>query len=203
MNMNTLKITAIAFAAFAVVSCGSFAKTASSTAATAAATATATSELIQNNNAKSDATSEQVKKKTVGEITTSTVQNQAAYTSGQQTGVALGALHAQYKAAGKLDMADLTNILNIAIVANAAQTLKEQTEGGQYYMDFGKGLVVGSNDLVSDTTVGNVLAGISSLSNVDVNALQGKNDNAAAKGVEAMENLANIASSVSAIMALF
>ena len=70
-------------------------------------------------------------------------------------------------------------------------------------MDFGKGLVVGSNDLISDTTVGNVLAGISSLSNVDVNALQGKSDNAAAKGVEAMENLANIASSVSAIMALF
>jgi len=201
--MKTLKITAIAFAAFAVVSCGSFAKTASSTAATAAATATATSELIQNNNAKSEAATDQVKEKTVGEITTATVQNQTAYSSGQQTGVALGALHTQYKADGKVDMTNFTNILNIALVANAAQTLKEQTEGGQYYKDFGKGLIVGSNELVSDATVGNVLAGISALANVDVKSLQGKSDNAAAKGVEAMENVANIAASVSAIMALF
>ncbi|MBQ8812373.1 MAG: hypothetical protein IJZ70_08700 [Bacteroidales bacterium] len=201
--MKTIRITAIAFAALAVVSCGSFAKSASSVASTTAATATATSELIQNNNEKSDSAAEQVKAKTVGEITNATVENQAAYTSGQQTGVALGALHAQYKADGKVDMTNFTNILNVAIVANAAQTLKEQTEGGQYYKDFGKGLILGSNDLVSDATVGNVLAGISALSGVDVNSLQGKGDNAAAKGVEAMENVANIAASVSAIMTLF
>ena len=201
--MKAIKLTIILLASIAVVSCGSFAKTASSTASTAAATATATSELIQNNNEKSDAAADQMKSTTVGEITTATVENQAAYTSGQQTGVALAALHSQYKAAGKVDMSDFSNILNVAIVANAAQTLKEQTEGGQYYKDFGKGLIVGSNELVSDATLGNVVAGISALTNVDVNSLQGKGDNAAAKGVEAMENLADIATSVSAIMALF
>lgn len=201
--MKAIKLTIILLASIAVVSCGSFAKTASSTASTAAATATATSELIQNNNEKSDAAADQMKSTTVGEITTATVENQAAYTSGQQTGVALSALHSQYKAAGKVDMSDFSNILNVAIVANAAQTLKEQTEGGQYYKDFGKGLIVGSNELVSDATLGNVVAGISALTNVDVDSLQGKGDNAAAKGVEAMENLADIATSVSAIMALF
>ena len=60
-----------------------------------------------------------------------------------------------------------------------------------------------TNELVSDATLGNVVAGISALTNVDVDSLQGKGDNAAAKGVEAMENLADIATSVSAIMALF
>ena len=201
--MKAIKLTIVLLASIAVVSCGSFAKTASSTASTAAATATATSELIQNNNEKSDAAADQMKSTTVGEITTATVENQAAYTSGQQTGVALSALHSQYKATGKVDMSDFSNILNVAIVANAAQTLKEQTEGGQYYKDFGKGLIVGSNELVSDATLGNVVAGISALTNVDVDSLQGKGDNAAAKGVEAMENLADIATSVSAIMALF
>ena len=84
--MKAIKLTIILLASIAVVSCGSFAKTASSTASTAAATATATSELIQNNNEKSDAAAGQMKSTTVGEITTATVENQAAYTSGQPGG---------------------------------------------------------------------------------------------------------------------
>lgn len=201
--MKALRISAMIFAAIAIVSCGSFAKTASSVASTTAATADATSELIQKNTEKSNAANDELKSQTIGDITSASVVNDAAYTSGQQSGVALGALHAQYKADGKVDMTNFTNILNIAIVANAAQTLKEQTEGGQYYKDFSKGLIVGSNELVSETTVGNVIAGISALTNVDVESLQGKSDNTAEKGVAAMENLANIATSVSAIMALF
>jgi len=201
--MKALRISAMIFAAIAIVSCGSFAKTASSVASTTAATADATSELIQKNTEKSNAANDELKSQTIGDITSASVVNDAAYTSGQQSGVALGALHAQYKADGKVDMTNFTNILNIAIVANAAQTLKEQTEGGQYYMDFSKGLIVGSNELVSETTVGNVIAGVSALTNVDVESLQGKSDNTAEKGVAAMENLANIATSVSAIMALF
>ena len=201
--MKALRISAMIFAAIAIVSCGSFAKTASSVASTTAATADATSELIQKNTEKSNAANDELKSQTIGDITSASVVNDAAYTSGQQSGVALGALHAQYKADGKVDMTNFTNILNIAIVANAAQTLKEQTEGGQYYKDFSKGLIVGSNELVSETTVGNVIAGVSALTNVDVESLQGKSDNTAEKGVAAMENLANIATSVSAIMALF
>lgn len=201
--MKTLRFSAVILAAFAVISCGSFAKSASSVASTTAATANATSELIQSNNQKTNATTDQVKQQTIGDITDATVQNQAAYTLGQQTGVAIGALNTQYKADGKMDMTNFANILNVAIVANAAQTLKEQTEGGQYYKDFSKGLIVGSNDLVSETTVGNVIAGMSALTGVDVKALQGKSDGAAAKGAAAMENLANIATSVSAIMTLF
>lgn len=190
-------------AASAVVSCGSFAKTASSAAASTASTANATSEYIQQSNSQSNAAAEQVKDQTIGDITNASVVNQAAYSLGQQSGVALEALNAQYKADGKVDMTNFTNILNIAIVANAAQTLKEQTEGGQYYKDFSKGLIVGSNELVSDATVGNIIAGLGALTNVDLDALQSKSDNAAAKGTVAMENLANIATSVSTIMSLF
>ena len=201
--MKIIRIPVIIAALAAVVSCGSFAKTASSAAATTAVAANATSELIQDNNAKSNEAVEQAKDQTIGQITTASIENQAAYSLGQQTGVALGALNTQYKADGKMDMTNFTNILNVAIVANAAQTLKDQTEGGQYYKDFSKGLIVGSNELISEATVGNVIAGIGALTNVDVNALQGKGEGAAAKGAVAMENLANIASSVSVIMALF
>ena len=151
------KIAIFALAAYALVSCGSFAQTASSVAATTAATAQATSELIQNDS----------------------------------------------QSAGKIDLSNMTNLLNVAIVVNAAQTIKDQTEGSQYYKDFAKGLIVGSNELVSEATVGNVIAGVTALAGVDVKALQGKGDNAAAKGVTAAENVANIASSVSILMSLF
>lgn len=197
------KIAIFALAAYALVSCGSFAQTASSVAATTAATAHATSELIQNDSQKTEAATQQVKAQTIGNITDATVVDQAAYTSGQQSGVALAALNEQYKSAGKIDLSNMTNILNVAIVVNAAQTIKDQTEGSQYYKDFAKGLIVGSNELVSEATVGNVVAGVSALAGVDVKSLQGKSDNAAAKGVTAAENVANIASSVSILMSLF
>ena len=163
------KIAIFALAAYALVSCGSFAQTASSVAATTAATAQATSELIQNDSQKTEAATQQVKAQTIG----------------------------------KIDLSNMTNLLNVAIVVNAAQTIKDQTEGSQYYKDFAKGLIVGSNELVSEATVGNVIAGVTALAGVDVKALQGKGDNAAAKGVTAAENVANIASSVSILMSLF
>ena len=197
------KIAIFALAAYALVSCGSFAQPASSVAATTAATAQATSELIQNDSQKTEAATQQVKAQTIGNITDATVVDQAAYTSGQQSGVALAALNEQYKSAGKIDLSNMTNLLNVAIVVNAAQTIKDQTEGSQYYKDFAKGLIVGSNELVSEATVGNVVAGGSALAGVDVKSLQGKSDNAAAKGVTAAENVANIASSVSILMSLF
>lgn len=201
--MRIFRISAVILSALAAVSCGSFAKSASSVASTTAATAQATSELIQKNNTKSETSNEEIKSQTIGEITDATVSYDAAYALGQQSGVALSALHTQYKADGKVDMANFTNILNIAIVANAAQTLKEQTEGGRYYKDFSKGLIVGSNELVSEATVGNVIAGVSALTNIDLESLQGKSDNASDKGVVAMESLADIATSVSTIMSLF
>ena len=42
----------------------------------------------------------------------------AATTNGQAAGAALKALYSQYKADGKLDMANLTNIMNLATLAN-------------------------------------------------------------------------------------
>ena len=197
------KIAIFAIAAYALVSCGSFAQTASSVAATTAATAHATSELIQSDSEKSATATQQVKAQTIGNITDATVVDQNSYSLGQQSGVALAALNTQYKAAGKIDMSNMTNLLNVAVLANAAQPLKGQTDGSQVYKDFAKGLIVGSNELVSEATVGNVIAGVSALTGVDMKSLQGKGDNAASKGVEAAENVANIATSVSAIMALF
>ena len=152
------KIVIFAIAAYALVSCGSFAQTASSVAATTAATAHATSDLIQSDSEKSEAATQQVKAQTIGNITDATVVDQNSYSLGQQSGVALAALNTQYKAAGKLDMSNMSNLLNVAILANAAQTLKGQTEGTQAYKDFAKGLIVGSNELVSEATVGNAVS---------------------------------------------
>ena len=197
------KISIMILAAFAVVSCGALMQTATSVATTTATTATTASEQIQNAKPETEAAADQVKEQTIGNITDATVADQAAYASGQQSGVAIAALNEQYKAAGKVDMSNMTNLLNVAIVVNAAQTLKDQTEGSQYYKDFAKGLIVGSNELVSEATVGNVIAAVTAMTGVDVDALQNKGDAAAAKGTAALENVANIATSVAAIMTLF
>ena len=73
-----------------------------------------------------------------------------SYTAGQQSGVALKALYTQYKADGKLDFSNLNNLLNIVNLSAQVQKITKAEKGTVDYSEFGKGLVVGSVNLVND-----------------------------------------------------
>jgi hypothetical protein len=105
-------------------------------------------------------------------------------------------------------MANLTNIMNLATLANNVKDLKGQTNKSAFYKDFATGLVSGSGNLVTSANTSSVMSGLTSLvNNVDLSALQGKAtdvvSNVTTKGTEAIENANQIASSVTGILNLF
>lgn len=131
-----------------------------------------------------------------------------ATTNGQAAGAALKALYSQYKADGKLDMANLSNIMNLATLANNVKDLKGQTNKSAFYKDFATGLVSGSGNLVTSANTTSVMSGLTNLVNkVDLSALQGKAtdvvNNVSTKGTAAVENATEIANSVTNILNLF
>lgn len=73
-----------------------------------------------------------------------------SYTAGQQSGVALKALYAQYKADGKLDFSNINNLLNIVNLSAQVQKVTKAEEGTVDYSDFSKGLIAGSVNLVNE-----------------------------------------------------
>ena len=145
-----------------------------------------------------------LKKATTDTESTATV----AASNGKAAGAALKALYSQYKADGKLDMANLSNIMNLATLANNVKDLKGQTNKSAFYKDFATGLVAGSNNLITSGNSNAVMSGLSNLvNNVDLTALQGKAtdvvSNVTTKGTAALENANQIATSVTSILNLF
>ncbi len=126
-------------------------------------------------------------------------------TNGQAAGAALKALYSQYKADGnKLNMTNLTNIVNLTTLANNVQGLKGMSNKTDFYKEFASGLVLGSNNLVSQSNSNSIMNGLQNLvNNVDLSGLQSKTENAAAKGAAALENATTIANSVSSILNIF
>lgn len=126
-------------------------------------------------------------------------------TNGQAAGAALKALYAQYKADGnKLNMTNLTNIVNLTTLANNVQGLKGMSNKTDFYKEFASGLVLGSNNLVTQNNSNTIMNGLQNLvNNVDLSGLQNKANNAATKGAETLENATTIANSVSSILGLF
>ena len=144
-------------------------------------------------------------KKATTETTTSTTE---ATTNGKAAGAALKALYAQYKADGKIDMSNLTNIMNVATLANNVKGLKGQSNKGEFYKDFASGLVMGSGSLVNESNTSSVMDGLTNLvNNFDLSGLQDKATSAvttaASKGSEAIENASAISESVTNILKLF
>lgn len=152
--------------------------------------------------------SAQLLKNLLKKAETATTETPTATTNGKAAGAALKALYTQFKADGKLDMANLTNIMNLATLANNVKDLKGQTNKSAFYKDFASGLVAGSGSLVSNANSTSVMNGLSNLvNNVDLSALQGKAtdivSNVKTKGTETLENANQIATSVTSILNLF
>ena len=154
--------------------------------------------------------------KTEQTVTEQTTAEHTATLNGKAAGAALRALYIQYKADGKkLDMGNLNNIVNLTTFASNVQGLKGQPNKGAYCMDFAKGLILGSENLVNENNSNAVMSGLSNLvENVDLSALTQKAEdkasnltdklaNASGKANEAANNVSEIASAVSNILNLF
>lgn len=151
--------------------------------------------------------------KAASSSTTETVS--AGTTNGQAAGVALKGLYTQYKADGKLDMGNLTNLMNLATLASNVQGLKGQTNKSAFYKDFAAGLITGSNNLVTSKNSTSVMSGLTNLvNNVDLSGLTSKTadassavsnalSGASSKANTAIDNANEIASSVTNILNLF
>ena len=151
--------------------------------------------------------------------TTATETVAPATSDGQAAGVALKALYGQYKTDGKLDMSNLTNLMNLAALATSVQNLKGQTDKTTFYKDFVKGLITGSNTLVNENNSTSIMSGLQNLvNNVDLSGLtasaEEKAESAAAtltekltgaseKANTAVENATEIAGAVTNILNLF
>lgn len=151
--------------------------------------------------------------------TTATETVAPATSEGQAAGVALKALYGQYKVDGKLDMSNLTNLMNLAALATSVQNLKGQTDKTTFYKDFVKGLISGSNNLVNADNSTSIMSGLQNLvNNVDLSGLtasaEEKAESAAAtltekltgaseKANTAVENATEIAGAVTNILNLF
>ena len=160
-----------------------------------------------------------LKKLLGGKSETATETVSAATTNGQAAGAALKALYTQYKADGKLDMGNLTNLMNLTTLATNVQGLKGQSNKSAFYMDFVKGLVTGSNNLVTESNSTSVMSGLTNLvNNVDLSGLtasaEDKAQSAAAtltekltgaseKANTAVENATEIATAVTNILNVF
>ena len=151
--------------------------------------------------------------------TTATETVAPATSEGQAAGVALKALYGQYKTDGKLDMSNLTNLMNLAALATSVQNLKGQTDKTTFYKDFVKGLITGSNNLVNENNSTSIMSGLQNLvNNVDLSGLtasaEEKAESAAAtltekltgaseKANTAVESATEIAGAVTNILNLF
>lgn len=118
-------------------------------------------------------------------------QTSLSTNNGSFAGKALLGLYTQYKADGKLDLANPTNLANLATLAknikNLAQTAKTA--------NFVKGLISGSKNLVNNDNSSTVLSSLKSLSKLDLSALQGA---AVSKSGDAAKNVLNTLGSAAA-----
>lgn len=154
----------------------------------------------------------QILKNLLKQATSSTTTTESAgTTNGKAAGSALKSLYAQYKADGKLDMSNLNNIMNAATLATNVKGLKGQSDKTTFYKEFAAGLILGSNNLVSQTNSTAVMSGLTSLvNNVDLSALTEKTADAQqqtaalqSKGTEAAQSLSAVKDSVTSILELF
>ena len=140
-----------------------------------------------------------------------TTTESAGTTNGKAAGSALKSLYTQYKADGKLDMSNLNNIMNAATLATNVKGLKGQTDKTTFYKDFASGLILGSENLVSQTNSTAVMSGLTNLvNNVDLSVLTEKAADAQqqtaalqSKGTEAAQSLSAVKDSVTSILELF
>ena len=91
-----------------------------------------------------------------------------ATTAGTNTGSAISAIYNVLKAAGGIDLSNITNIINIGKILTGAGALSSATQS--YTDEFANALISGSNNLVNSGNVAKVITGLKALNNIDTSA---------------------------------
>ena len=113
-----------------------------------------------------------------------------AKSQGKAAGIALKDLFAQYKADGKLKVTNKKNVKNITILATNLKGLKGQSSKSTFYKEFAAGLILGSENLVNDNNVNDVMKPLTTISNMDVSPLTSKGE-LTADSIEAKADVIN------------
>ena len=132
----------------------------------------------------------------------SILQKAASATSlGGNTGSAISAIYNVLKAAGGIDLSNLTNIINIGKILTGAGALSNATQA--FTDEFSQALINGSNNLVNNGNVAKVLSGLKALNNIDTSAFSEAATKAYANGTQQIQqNDANVNATVKAITSL-
>ena len=192
------KILYSIIAGLVLASCGSMTPTANNSAATPAPAPVPAQTTTTTANPSASQVESSVKDAINSAVATN---NSESYLAGQQSGVALKALYAQYKVDGKLDFSNLTNVANIMNVAAQAQKIKDAEKGSVNYTDFSKGLVEGATGLISDINADAVVEGLKQAvsSKVDTEKVNEVSD----KAQTAATNISQTATSIMEVIKLF
>ena len=107
--------------------------------------------------------------------------------NGQASGAALRSLYTQYKADGKMDMTNISNIINLATLSQAVTELKDAgtVDKSDYIKEFATGLILGSNNLVNQTNSTPVVSNLTNLANVNLSSVTNAAASLIANGVTA------------------
>ena len=108
-----------------------------------------------------------------------------ATTAGTNTGTALSAIYNVLKAAGGIDLSNLTNIINIGKILTGAGSLSNATQS--YTDEFATALINGSNNLVNSGNVSKVLAGLKALNSIDTSAFSESATKSYANGTQQIQ----------------
>jgi hypothetical protein len=132
----------------------------------------------------------------------SILQNVAnATTAGSNTGSAISAIYNVLKAAGGIDLSNLTNIINIGKILTGAGALTNATQS--YTDEFANALISGSNNLVNSGNVSKVISGLKSLNSIDNSAFSESALKSYSNGTQAIQkNDKNVNAAVDAITKL-
>ena len=136
-------------------------------------------------------------------LTSCSILQKAASASslGGNTGTAISAIYNVLKAAGGIDLSNLTNIINIGKILTGAGALSNATQA--FTDEFSQALINGSNNLVNNGNVAKVLSGLKALNNIDTSAFSEAATKAYANGTQQIQqNDANVNATVKAITSL-
>jgi hypothetical protein len=125
----------------------------------------------------------------------------SAASTGSNTGSAISAIYNVLKAAGGIDLSNLTNIINIGKILTGAGALSNATQS--YTDEFATALIKGSNNLVNSSNVSKVITGLKALNNIDTSAFSESATKAYANGTQQIQqNDKNVNATVDAITSL-
>ena len=125
----------------------------------------------------------------------------SASSVGSNTGSAIAAVYNVLKAAGGIDLSNLTNIINNGKILTGAGALSNATQA--FTDEFSTALINGSNNLVNSGNVSKVLTGLKALNNIDTSAFSESATQAYANGSQQLpQNDANVNATVKALTSL-